>query len=205
MMIMATTMADTKTTTPTNRWPLVLVLFGLAMAGFSYSNLTGTLALFADQNDRIVVDLKAADGLTGSDHIQALSQLRERQEKALAGEPAEPFAWARLAYLRQATQGDMPDAFAALRLSDLVSPGEPRQLPERAFMWRQFASVENAGQRAYQSLLWTKAFELQRDPTWAIAVQNNIVPEVGDAIKANDVDLYEEWKSRIADSKKKTP
>src|ERR1700743_389357 len=98
-MIMATTTADTKTTTPTNRWPLVLVLFGLALAGFSYMNLTNTLAPNAEENDRIVVDLKNAGTLTGADRIEVLNKLRERQEIALAGDPAEPFAWARLAYL----------------------------------------------------------------------------------------------------------
>jgi hypothetical protein len=203
---MATTMGDTKITTPTNRWPLVLVLFGLAVGGFAFLNLTGQLAPFAAQNDKIVADLAHADTLSGTERLQLLTQQRERQEKALAGDPAEPFAWARLAYLRQVTQGDMPDAFAALRLSDLVSPGEPRQLPERALMWRQFASVEDKDQKAYQSILWTKAFRLQRDPTWAIAMQNNIVPEVGDALKQNDEDLYEEWKSRVSDQgKKKSP
>ena len=150
MTIMATIMGGIRIITPTNRWLPALALFGATLAGFAFVNLTGHGTPYAKLNDQIVIDLAGANTLEGEQRLQLLTQLREKQEAALAGDPAEPFAWARLAWLRLITQGDKTDAFAALRLSDLVSPGEPRQLPERALMWRQFASAEDESQQAYQ-------------------------------------------------------
>src|SRR5580704_5838128 len=139
MTIMDTTTAGTKTITPTNRWLLALMFCAVALAVFSCINLTGRGTPSISLNDQIILELKTANNPSANQSPDVLSQLRQKQEQALAADPAEPFAWARLAWLRLVTQGDMPDAFAALRLSDLVSPGEPRQLPERALMWRQFS------------------------------------------------------------------
>jgi hypothetical protein len=144
-----------------------------------------------------VGELGNASALPVDLRLQLLTRLRGEQENTLAGKPAEPFAWARLAWLRLATGGDHADAFAALRLSDLISPGEPRQLPERALMWWQFRDVEDKDQQDYQTALWQKAFRLQPDHAWQIAAQNGIADEVGDALKSgDDPELYEEWKAR---------
>jgi hypothetical protein len=191
----------TKTITPIS-WLITLALMAVVLGGLSYVNLSGRNLPTAAVNDRIVADLVNAQAMPTDSRLPQLIELRERQENALAADPAEPFAWARLAWLRLATQGDAPDAFAALRISDLVSPGEPRQLPERALMWRQFADIEDNDQKAYQNVLWQKAFQMQRDATWKIATQNGIVKEVGDSLKQTDPDLYEEWKAREADAAK---
>jgi hypothetical protein len=178
-------------------WPAVLALAGAVLAFFSVVNLSGNAAPLAALNGRIVDDLAGAGSLPFGPRLKLLVDLRERQEKALAGLPAEPFAWARLAYLRLATQGDMPDAFAALRLSDLVSPDQAGgQLPERALMWRQLSIAENPAERAYGAVLWQKAFRTQRDVTWQLAVRNKITGEVEDALKQGDTGLYGEWKAR---------
>jgi hypothetical protein len=195
-MIMATITGGTKITTPTNSWLPALALFGVMLACLSFVNVAGHIAPSAALNDRIVAELAAASPNTGGERLPLLIELRNQQEKALALDPAEPFAWARLAWFRLVTQGDRPDAFAALRLSDLVSPDEPRQLPERALMWRQFAEAEDDSQKAYQNTLWEKAFRMQRDPTWALAKQSGITDDVGNALRQTDPELYEEWKAR---------
>ena len=180
-----------------NPLPLALAFLGIALALLSAINLTGhaqpTLAL----NEKVIADLGAIGRVPVGEQMQALAQLRDEQEKALSTMPAEPFAWARYSYLRLATQGDKNAAFAALRMSDWVSPEEPRQLPERAIMWRQLGAAENPDQVAYQTTLWQKAFRLQPDQTWKIPKQTGLTDDIGAAIQKGDPEQYEEWKARM--------
>jgi len=200
MMIMAIITGNTKTTTPTESWPLILLLYGAVLASLSLINLFSSITPLDQLNERIVNTLAQVMTLPADQRLAALDNLRQQQEYALTGDPAEPFAWARLAYLRISTQGKTQDAFAALRLSDLVSPGEPRQLPERALMWRQLRAVEDDNARAYQTILWQKAFRLQRDVVWQIAQQHGFTAEVGEVLKG-DPELYEEWKAYEAQAR----
>lgn len=190
-------MANTATTTPINARLIGLGALGAALAFFSLANLFTTLTPIEQLNDRIADALGTVEQLSPIPRLQLLHQLQEEQEWALAREPAEPFAWGRLSYLRLETQNDAKAAFAALQMSDVISPGEPRQLPERAVMWWQLRPVETPEQRAYQNELWEKAYGLERDTTWRLAQQNHLVSEVGDALKARVPELYEEWKDRI--------
>ncbi|MGE3623592.1 MAG: hypothetical protein AB7H77_06965 [Bdellovibrionales bacterium] len=189
---------------PSKAWPLcMLVVLGI-LCVLAWFNISGREASFERMNEQIVQRLSNTEGLDMGPRLRELKELREMQEKALAGDPAEPFGWARLSYLRLATQGDQQGAFAALRLSDLVSPGEPRQLPERAYMWRQFAAIEDKDQRAYQTVLWQKAFRMQREATWNLALHNDLIDEVGEALKqaVDEPGLYGEWQSRVAKVRK---
>jgi len=195
---MATITGATKIITRIKPWPFAIAVFGVALALFSFINLGSTITPLAGLNEQIVDDLTRSASLPGDEHLKLLAELRQRQEQALAGKPAEPFAWARLAYLRLATEGNAEDAFAALRLSDLVSPDEPRQLPERALMWRQLRAAEDEDQQAYQAVLWQKAFRLQRDATWKLAAQHGITAEIGQALR-DDPALSEEWKAYEAE------
>jgi len=194
---MATITGSIRIITQTRPWLCVFALFGAALALLSYVDLRAAATPFANLNERIVDELARAETLPGDERLKLLTELRLQQERALAGKPAEPFAWARLAYLRLATQGDAPDAFAALRMSDLVSPGEPRQLPERALMWRQLHAAEDQDQQAYQTVLWQNSFRVGRDATWQLAAQHGITAEVAEALR-DDPELYEEWKARVA-------
>jgi hypothetical protein len=177
-------------------WPAALAVIGTMLAVFSLIDLFQDPAPFASFNEAIIDELTNASALPADLRMQLFTRLRGEQEDTLAGKPAEPFAWGRLAWLRLATGGDHSQAFAALKLSDLVSPWEPRQLPERALIWRQFRDVENKDDQDYQITLWQKAYRLQPEQTFQIAQQNNITGEVGDAIKAGDAEQYEEWKAR---------
>jgi len=178
-----------------------------------WAALCGTLACFAAVDTlatptpggtldaQIIAGMASSDALPFTPRIQLLGKLRTEQEEALKLKPSDPLAWERLAYLRLVTQGDMPDAFAALRLSAILSPGEPEELPRRAWLWYRLRSVETASQRAAQDKLWTKAFSTDRDATWKLAVAMHIVPVVGAALQRTDAELYDEWQARIAAQK----
>jgi hypothetical protein len=163
------------------------------LACFASVNLFATPTPTGQLNDHIAAEMSRSDTLDFRPRLELLGQLRPLQEEALKRKPADPLAWGRLATLRLVTQGDMPDAFAALRLSDLVSPGEPEQLPRRAWMWRQLRSVETPDQQAYQDQLWQKAFSADDGATWTLAVTMNLVDEVGAALQRTDATLYEKW------------
>jgi len=178
---------------------VAIALIGFALVLFAYVNVFSTPTPLADWNAAIADELVHSGNLPATDRAPVLAALRQQQEDVLTRKAAEPFAWARLAWLRIATgQGDSA-AFAALRFSDLVSPNEPRQLPERAMMWRQLRAAENADQQAYQTVLWQKAYDMQHDETWNIALRNGVTAEVGDALQQTDPEAYEEWKARMAE------
>ncbi len=184
-------------------WSITFVLLGTTLGLFSYINLLGQPEPLALLNTQIVTNLASAAALPADQRIKLYMGLREQQEKALAGKPSEPFAWARLSYLRLATDSNKTAAFEALRLSDLISPHEPRQLPERALMWRQFHQVQTTEQQAYQDVLWQNAYRLQPDATWQIAVRSKITDEVGEALKRTDPELHEQWQARIKEQKQR--
>lgn len=190
-------MANTATTTPINLRIVGLGALASLLVFFSLANIFATLTPVKRLNDRIAEAIPAADAQEPAARLQSLTELRRQQEWALARKPADPFAWARLAYLRLATLNDPRAAFAALQMSDIISPGEPRALPERAVFWWQLRDVETAEQRDYQATLWAKAFSLNRDLTWKTARQYGLVKEAGEALQKSAPDLYEEWKERV--------
>ncbi len=193
-------MATISAITQTSVRDVAVALMGFALLLFASVNLLSTPTPLADWNAVIADDIAHSTNLAVADRVVLLEALRQRQEAVLARKPAEPFAWARLAWLRLATSQGEGIAFAALRFSDLVSPNEPPQLPERALMWRQLRGAENADQQAYQTVLWQKAYDMDRDATWSIALQNGITGEVGAALQQGDPEAYEEWKARMAES-----
>lgn len=174
-----------------------LLLSALMLVAIAYVNLSVDMRPVAQANEALVQQLQKAQALPLPKRIDAWDRLRTAQGQLLAQEPADPFGWARLAYLRHMTQGNGAEAFKALRFSDMLSPHEPRQLPERAAMWRDFSSVQDDAERAYQQTLWRRAFAMQREATWALAVKRNLVAEVSDALRAEDAMLYQEWLNRI--------
>src|SRR4051812_37622608 len=92
-------------------WPVTLLLLGLAMGTFSFVNLLGKPEPLARLNEQIITGLASAAALPAAERMKLLIGLRGKQEKALAGKPSEPFAWARLAYLRMVTGTEKKGAF----------------------------------------------------------------------------------------------
>ncbi|MER2519251.1 MAG: hypothetical protein ABTQ34_01010 [Bdellovibrionales bacterium] len=123
--------------------------------------------------------------------------LKKIQESALKRSPADPYAWSRLSWLRRKAGDSEQDAFAALRMSDLVSPYEAPQLAERAVTWRSFRNVQTLEQQRYQVALWNKAFMLDDQETLRMAVQNKLTDEVGKALASVNPAAAEDWKSRL--------
>jgi hypothetical protein len=199
MTTTATTMASTKAITQIKSVRYELGALYAALAFCSLLNLFLTLTPVAKSNASIDDRLQKSVSLPTGARLILFNQLLKLQEDNLARKPSEPYGWSRLAYLRMMLHPNDPkDAFAALQMSDLISPYEAPQLPERAGMWLRLQNVETPDQRAYQDILWTKAYGMERDTTWALAVHNNIDKQVGEALKRTSPALYEEWKAREA-------
>src|ERR1700722_12192934 len=145
---------------PTEKIRLDYAVLGLVLGFFAIVNMFGTMTPIAASNEYIYRTLDKAVSLPANERLTVLSTLLKLQEKALTRRPSEPSAWSRLSYLRLSTEGNQHEAFEALRMSDLVSPYEAPQLPERAVMWRIFSSVETPEQQAYADTLWQKAYSL---------------------------------------------
>lgn len=169
-------------------------LYG-ALVLFALINLLWTMTPAATSDEKIDKEMQVISDLPVRERLSTMAILREQQEQNLSRRPSEPYGWARLSRLRSITQGDPKAAFAALRMSDLVSPYEPPQLPERALMWHQLRAVQTPSEREYQHTLWKKAYGMQRRATWDMAVRNNLVKEIGESLKVTAPDLYEEWKT----------
>ena len=191
-------MANTKPTTRIRKSAAGVAVLGFGLFLFAAINLFASVTPVADRNDYVDDAMHKAVLLPVAKRLALFSDLRAEQERNLALKPSEPYGWSRLSSLRLATEGNPKRAFAALRMSDLVSPYEAPQLPERAWMWSRLRMAEDADQQAYQDILWKKAFSMDRAATWAVAVRGGGVSEVGVSLQLTDTELYEEWKDRVA-------
>ena len=198
MTIMVITMANIKATTRTKAIGWAFAAYGLLLGVCALINLFDTFTPLTAMNASIDTRLQAVSSLRNDQKSLEYGKLLHMQEKTLLGKPSEPYAWARLSYLRNVTgEGDAP-AFAALKMSDLVSPYEAEQLPERAVAWSKFANVQNKEEREYQDELWQKAFTVSGDATWDLAAQLGLTKMVGDLFARKNHDLADGWRDRVA-------
>ncbi|MBI3419546.1 MAG: hypothetical protein HY053_05390 [Proteobacteria bacterium] len=186
-------MAITKITTPTDLPQPALAVLAVLLGVFACINVFSSMTPSTDANERIEKALNQSDKMDLTQRAALFNDLRAQQEVSLQKNPAEPFAWARLAYFRLVTQKDKEAAFAALRMSDFVSPNDPRQLPERAAMWYDLRNVEDESQQARQDDLWVKAYRTQPGITRDLTAQKGLLNDVAKALQAQDADLYEKW------------
>jgi hypothetical protein len=195
--ITVTIMASTGTTTKIRAGLAALAVFlGVSAA----VNLCCTWTPVSKANTEIDGLLHALAAMSETENAEPYQDLLQRQEQALAAKPSEPYAWARLSYLRQKTGAGDRSAFEALRMADIVSPFEIQQLPERAVSWLKFREVENAGERAYQDALWQKSFSVASEMTWNLALHLGLIKYVGEALARKDKDLAEDWQLRMRDA-----
>ncbi len=202
MTITASIMTTIRATIPTDPRRCWFLALGILLAAFALVNLFLTLTPAARLNEQIDRRLLETADLSGAERLERLNELKDKQDMALSHKPADPYAWSRLSWLRMETDKDQKAAFAALRMSDLVSPWEAPQLPERAMMWRKYRNAQTPEQKAYQDELWQKAFSLRHRDTDDLARINGMRDDVGDALKRRDPALYEEWKALKAGTSK---
>ncbi len=189
-------MASTKTTTRIKPARFGVAALCAALIVFSLLNLSQNMTPVAKNNEQIDNIVERDEALTPDARMELFRRLKIQQEANLARKPSEPYGWSRLSYLRFMTEQDQKSAFAALRMSDFVSPYEAPQLPERALMWYKFHNVETLAQKTHQDILWQRAYGLERDATWRIAVRNGLVEQVGESLKKTAPAFYREWKAR---------
>jgi hypothetical protein len=190
--ITGTTMASTRTTTRIDLRAF-FAAGGFLLVVFAVTALCFGLTPLADQNAVIAKNLMQSDALEKASRQVEQVDLLKKQVENLKQNPAEPFAWARLAYLRFTAERRPRAAFAALKMSDMVSPHEPRQLVERAFMWHDLRQMQGEAERAYQTELWVRAFDEQRGLMIQTAYKRGLIKEVAAAFRTVDEDLYRDW------------
>lgn len=200
MMITVITMENTSPTTKTKIARGIFAAYGVLLVLSASVNLLGTFTPVAHLNARIDEKLHAAarqKGVesTATDYVKLLSQ----QEQALSEGPSEPYGWARLSYLRAVANKGDKEAFAALKMADLVSPYEVDQLPERAVSWAKYSNVQTKAEQDYDDTLWQKAATLAWNPSWDMAKKLGITKVVGDALARKDKKLAEGWRGRMAE------
>jgi len=188
-------MTSTKAITPIK--PLIVCGFlALVLGAFAAINLLTTITPFAARDHDIERAFNSMSVMTGESRRAAAVALLPEQESVLARIPSEPFAWARLAYLRQTAGHDPEAAFQALRMSNMVSPNEPRQKLERALMWYDLRAVEDTEQQAYQTELWKKVIDMPNDKTWQDLKARGLVTKAKDILLTTDPSLYNQLVSR---------
>jgi hypothetical protein len=180
---------------PIEKKRILLAVMGSGLALFAAVNLFGSFTPAADRNTKLDNQFASAVELPLKQKLPVFTDMMHQQERILAARPSEPYGWARLAHLRHFITGNNQAAFEALRMSDLVSPYEAAQMPERALMWRDFRAVQTGEQRDYQDALWEKAFTMQGAETLALARKAKIVNEVGDALKRRNPVIQEHWQA----------
>jgi hypothetical protein len=195
MALVAITMTNTKAITPIK--PLAFCGFlSVVLIVLGSANIFYTVRPFAERNHQIEENFNRASVLPSTERIVAEKILLSEQENVLARIPSEPFAWARLAFMREDVLDDKKSAFAALRMSNLVSPNEPRQKLERALMWYEFNSVEDKSEKAYQTNLWEKVIAMPNDKTWQDQKHRGLVTKAKDILLTTRPDLYSQLNGR---------
>lgn len=194
------TMENTKATTKTKAVCVALASCGVLLAVCGAINIFGTFTEAAKTNERIDARMHAATTLSDKERIAEFNELLDLQKETLRVRPSEPFGWARLAYFRAMTGLGKEEAFAALRMSDFVSPYEVQQLPERAVDWLRYSDVETKEEQAYQDTLWQKAFTVAEKPTWDLALQLGITKLVAASLARRDKKLAEGWRGRMSEA-----
>jgi hypothetical protein len=188
-------MTNTKAITPIK--PLAFCGFlSVVLIVLGSANIFYTVRPFAERNHQIEESFNRASVLPSAERIVAEKILLSEQENVLARIPSEPFAWTRLAFMREDVLDDKKSAFAALRMSNLVSPNEPRQKIERALMWYEFNSVEDESEQAYQTSLWEKVIAMPNDKTWQDQKHRGLVEKAKDILLTTRPDLYNQLNGR---------
>lgn len=187
---------------------IVFAVLGTWLVLAASVNLLGTFTPTARKNEAMIRNVQIVASriaphpvsLAGESQIidpEVWATLKQIQESALKRNPADPYAWSRLSWLRRKSGDGEQAAFAALRMSDLVSPYEAPQLAERAAAWRSFSNVQTPEQQQYLTALWNKAFRLDDQETLRTAVANKLTDEVGKALASADPLAAEDWKERL--------
>lgn len=187
---------------------IVYAVLGTWLVLAASVNLLGTFTPTARKNETMIRNVQIVASRIAPHPVSLAGEsqtidpaiwttLKQVQESALKRNPSDPYAWSRLSWLRGKSGDGDQAAFAALRMSDLVSPYEAPQLAERAATWRRFRNVQTPEQQRYQTTLWSKAFALDDQETLRVAIQNKLTDEVGKALASANPAAAEDWKTRL--------
>lgn len=172
-------------------------LAGLAaiLLAFASINLFSTYRPVAAANDHLASQLNQSSALEFSARLKAYSALREQQEGLLAENPIEPYAWMRLAYLRNATQGNRRHAFDALRFADTIAKPDNVGGLERILMWHDYTDVQTEAERKRMNELWRTGYRHR----WYYLIETATTHQLLDELKSavmEDPELAVRWNKK---------
>lgn len=168
------------------------IALGMVLLICAGSNLLIGSRPVAAQNDRIANAVNQSTAMEFSQRVQKSVELREQQESLLHQNPFEPYAWIRLAYLRQITQGNRRYAFEALRFADMISYPDNVGGIERILMWHGYADVQTQAERDREAQMWRTGFQENWYHLNEAAQHNHLWEVLKDAVR-QDPFLTQEW------------
>lgn len=169
-----------------------LAMLALVLLGFAAVNLFGTFKPVAAANDQLANRLNQSFALSFSERIKVYADLRTQQELLLIQNPIEPYAWMRLAYLRNITLGNRRHAFEALKFADVVAHPDNVGGLERVLMWHDYADVQNEAERTHIKDMWRAAYRQNWYNLMYTAKRRELLDDLKAAVM-EDPELAEMW------------
>lgn len=172
-----------------------LAIMAAVLFVFASINILSNFRSVAAANDRLANQLNQASALEFSTRLKTLVDLRIQQEALLVQNPIEPYAWMRLAYLRNITQGNRRHAFEALKFADTIAHPDNVGGLERILMWRDYADVQTPEERNHEKDLWRTGYRQNWYRLGETAYRHNLIRSLKDAVM-EDPELAVIWGKR---------
>ena len=180
-----------KVTTPSTGLAVMVAV----LLVFASINLFANFRPTASANDHLANQLSRSSALSFAERLKAYTEMRSRQEALLVQNPIEPYAWMRLAYLRNVTQGNRRSAFEALRFADTIAHPDNVGGLERILMWHDYADVQTQAERAYEKVMWRTGYR----ENWYYLIETASRKHLFDNLKSavmEDPELAARWNKK---------
>ncbi len=175
--------------------PAGLAVMVAALLVFASINLFSNFRPTASANDHLANQLNQSGALGFAERLKAYTKMRSEQETLLVQNPIEPYAWMRLAFLRNATQGNRRHAFEALRFADTVAHPDNVGGLERILMWHDYADVQTEAERAREKEMWRTGYREKWYYLVQTARRNRLFDNLKEAV-LEDPELAARWNKK---------
>lgn len=172
-----------------------LAVMAVLLLALASVNLFSNFRPVAAANNRLANQLNQAAALQFSERLKVFAELRRQQEALLAENPIEPYAWMRLSYLRQATQGNRRQAFEALRFADTIAQPDNVGGLERILMWHDYADVQTDVERDREKELWQAGYRQNWYRLMETATYHRLLDDLKSAV-IEDPELAARWNNK---------
>ncbi len=172
-----------------------LVVLAVVLLAFSCVNVFLNFRPTAEANENVYDDLYESAALAPAERQDVYAELRQQQEFLLVQNPIDPHAWMRLAFLRNATQGNRRYAFEALKFADAIAHPDNDGGLERTLMWHDYADVQTHAERQRETELWRTAYRQHWDNLGTLVRQHHVLDDLKAAVLSDPV-LAARWNKK---------